>query len=337
MSLEVEILGGPGDDNAALVRVNTGQATHRLLFDCGEACLSQLEFSEVLQINHLCFSHLHMDHIAGFDSYFRANFQRPGKTANQIWGPPETARIVGHRMQGFLWNLNAGLNAAWTVHDVTDDAILSSKYELGEAFSVRHEAGVQARTAGLIQHRDFTLEALTMNHGTPSLAYIVRESPRVNLDMAKLAALGLTPGPWVGRLKDQRPQTDSFEIAGVPHDLAHLRSTLLVTSPGQAVAYLTDFRLDDLAFSRLEVALKGCRLLVCESQYVQADLELAVKNHHMTAVGAATLAARAGVEELVLFHVSNRYADDRWAGLLAEARAIFPNTRFPARWNLEAG
>ncbi len=68
MSLPVDILGGPGDDNAALVRVNTGQATHRLLFDCGEACLSQLEFSELLQINHLCFSHLHMDHIAGFDS-----------------------------------------------------------------------------------------------------------------------------------------------------------------------------------------------------------------------------------------------------------------------------
>ncbi len=175
-----------------------------------------------------------------------------------------------------------------------------------------------------------------MNHGTPSLAYIVRESTRVNLDMAKLAALGLKPGPWVGRLKDQGLQTDTVEINGVPHDLADLRSRLLVTSPGEAAAYLTDFLLDDLAFSRLEVALNGCRLLVCESQYVQADSELAVRNHHMTALGAATLAARAGLRELVLFHVSDRYADDDWAGLLAEARTIFPNTRFPARWNLEA-
>jgi ribonuclease BN (tRNA processing enzyme) len=31
-----------------------------LMFDCGEACLWQLPFSEVQSIDHLLFSHLHM-------------------------------------------------------------------------------------------------------------------------------------------------------------------------------------------------------------------------------------------------------------------------------------
>src|SRR5690349_18809029 len=38
MSLPFQVLGGPTRDNALFVRVETGQAIHRLLFDCGEAC-----------------------------------------------------------------------------------------------------------------------------------------------------------------------------------------------------------------------------------------------------------------------------------------------------------
>jgi ribonuclease Z len=315
-----------------LVRVNTGQATHRLLFDCGEACVSQLEFSEVLQIDHLCFSHLHMDHVAGFDSYFRANFQRP---INQVWGPPETARILQHRMRGYLWNLNARMNGSWRVHDVLEDRVATSRFELGEAFEVRHAEGERIRTQTLLEHPDFTLEALTMNHGTPSLAYVVRESPRRNVDLGQLASLGLKPGPWVKHLKDSNFQESKIEIDGVNHDLNALRAALLVTTPGEAVAYLTDFLLDEQAIAALEPALHEVRTIVCESQYQQADLELANKNFHMTSTQAARLAARVGARELILFHLSDRYDRNGWLELLREARAVFATTQFATSWNLE--
>ncbi|MGZ3675881.1 MAG: MBL fold metallo-hydrolase, partial [Ktedonobacterales bacterium] len=74
MSIDFHILGDPGRDNALFVRVQTGQALHRLLFDCGEGCLSALPVAEVQAVDHLCFSHLHMDHIGGFDSFFRVTY-----------------------------------------------------------------------------------------------------------------------------------------------------------------------------------------------------------------------------------------------------------------------
>jgi ribonuclease Z len=50
MSIKVQILGDRGADNAAFVTVNTGQANHRLLFDCGEGCAAGLPFAELQAI-----------------------------------------------------------------------------------------------------------------------------------------------------------------------------------------------------------------------------------------------------------------------------------------------
>src|SRR5262249_29916747 len=107
MSLSFQVLGGAGRDNALLVRVDSGQAVSRLLFDCGDGCLWDLPFGEVQTIDHLLFSHLHMDHVGGFDTFFRCTYNRTAKP-NPVWGPPCTGAILRHRFQGFLWNLHTG-------------------------------------------------------------------------------------------------------------------------------------------------------------------------------------------------------------------------------------
>ena len=110
MSITFRVLGQVGRDNSLLVQVDSGHAIESLLFDCGEECLSELSIAEIQSIDHLFFSHLHMDHVGGFDSFFRCNFDRATKP-NQIWGPPETARVLQHRFQGFLWNLHEQMEA----------------------------------------------------------------------------------------------------------------------------------------------------------------------------------------------------------------------------------
>jgi ribonuclease Z len=98
------------------------------------------------------------------------------------------------------------------------------------------------------------------------------------------------------------------------------------------VAYLTDFRLDGAATDRLAEALHGVGMVVCESQYRHADEELAVRNYHTTTTQVAELARRAGVKQLMLFHLSDRYRAEEWRSMLAEAQAIFPATIFPDHW-----
>jgi ribonuclease BN (tRNA processing enzyme) len=118
MSITFNILGTAGRDNALLVQVDSGQSVERLLFDCGAGCLSEAVFADVLALDHLFFSHLHMDHVGGFDAYFRCLYNRDSK-ANRIWGPPETIGIMQHRFQGFLWNLHEEMSATWLVSDMT--------------------------------------------------------------------------------------------------------------------------------------------------------------------------------------------------------------------------
>jgi ribonuclease Z len=57
----------------------------------------------------------------------------------------------------------------------------------------------------------------------------------------------------------------------------------------------------------------------------------------MTTVLAATLARRAQVGQLVLFHLSGRYMREDWIEMLREAREVFPETRLPSHWGLEMG
>lgn len=328
MSIHYKILGEPTCDNALFVQIDSGQSVESLLFDCGEDCTKSLSSAQRLAINHLLFSHLHMDHVAGFDSFFRCVYDRTSKP-NHIWGPPGTARILQHRMQGFEWNLAAQMTGTWRVHELHSTAIQTTRLELREAFATAHSEN-DAPASPLLAGSHYRIDALTMDHNTPSLAYRLREDERVNVESSRLAQLDLRPGPWVKSLKD--PTLSEIVIDGVQHEAAPLREKLITHTPGDSLAYLTDFLLNDVAQDRLAPFLNGCDTLICESQYRHADLDLAHKNFHMTSVQAATLAKRCNVRKLVLIHISERYEKNAWFDLLADARAIFSETYFPEHW-----
>lgn len=332
MSLTYQVLGKAGRDNALLVRVDSGQALTRLLFDCGDGCLWDLPLGEVQQVDHLFFSHLHMDHVGGFDTFFRCTFDRTDRP-NHVWGPPGTGAILHHRFRGFLWNLHHGRDAKWFVHDFHGSHVETRRFELAEAFAAEHDEGSRAGRGVTVEGPGFTVEAHAMDHGTPSLAYVVRETPRVNVDTDKLAAKGLKPGPWLKALRGPRVDAAATVVLdGATHRLADLQEELLTTTPGESVAYLTDFLLDDATIERLSGVLRGCTAVICESQYRSEDEELARRNYHMTSRRAATLARAAGVGKLVLFHLSDRYQPEQWRELLEEARQVFPETSFPPHW-----
>jgi len=333
MTIRFDVLGAAGRDNAVLICIESGQSVSRLLIDCGENCLSDVPVSEIHDIDHVFFSHFHMDHVAGFDHFFRLTYQRTTKL-NVIWGPPGSSEIMWHRFQGSLWNQYQDLTSQFDVHEIYPDRIVLTRFIGNEAFAIGHllETGPLVNHT-IIETPEYSVQAYQMDHMTPSMAYIVREKPHVNIDTAQLAALGLRPGAWLKQIKTAQPnESATIQIEGKTYQVTELRQQLLVETPGDSLAYLTDFLMDKKAQEQLVTALQNCSVMICESQYLAADRGLADRYYHMTSTQAAQTAHGAGVKQLVLFHLSDRYNKTEWLDLLKEAQAIFPNTTFPADW-----
>ena len=75
---------------------------------------------------------------------------------------------------------------------------------------------------------------------------------------------------------------------------------------------------------RTDDLLQVCRdadALVIEATYLEEEAQMADEFAHLTARRAAELALKAGVEHLILTHLSRRY---RERDVIAEARAVFP-------------
>jgi len=326
--LKARVLGRPAEDNALWVTADSGQGRTRLLLDCGARVLDTLPFAEVQATDHLLLSHLHMDHVGGFDDFFRATFDRAAPT--HAWGPPGTARILGHRFQGFWWNHAPELRGQWVVHDVHDTHVRSFRFEAREAFAVPHEAGTHPHDGPILTTPEVTVQAVPLEHHGRSLGFILREPDRERVNTGALTELGLRPGPWLAELKGGA--TGELDVNGQPHDAAGLRAALMERETGESLAYLPDSRRAAAHQPRLAPPLRGVQTLYAEAQYAPEDHALAARHEHTTVTQVANLAHAAGVPALTLLHLSRRYRPEQWPALLSAAQAIHPATRFQDGW-----
>ena len=337
MAVHHEVLGLPGRDNALTVVIDTGQAVHRLLFDCGDGCLRALSLTEMQEVSHLFLSHFHMDHVAGFDRFFRANYNRPREPVH-VWGPPRTIELMHHRFRSYLWNLHTDQPGRWQVHEIDGTTHREAGFVTAEAFThAREEPGGTMQLPGpiLVVPGVFQVEAMLLDHNTPCAAYRVQEHERTNVDTVVLEEKGWQPGPWLALVKDMdRSPDEPVDVeGGKTMKLGELRDMLLTRTEGRSVAYLTDFRLEDeKTRDSLVRWLYGVDVMVCEAQYRHEDLELAEKNAHMTTRLVGELARDSNAGRLVLQHLSRRYPAPVWIEMRDEAAAVFPRTEFPGHW-----
>ena len=335
MSIEWQVLGRAGADNALHVVVDSGQSRESLLFDCGERCLDGLRASEIQAVAHLCFSHFHMDHVAGFDGFFRLNYNRPDFPVG-VWGPPGTVKVMEHRFQGFVWNLHTGQPGEWVVREIGRETIGTARFYVDEAFAAQGQPGRPWHPPVVHRTEGWRLEARLLPHGSiASVAWRVVEAPKRNIDPNALRKLGHLPGPWLKDVADgDKADGEPVEVGGRKVPVGELRRELLVTTPGESITWLTDFRVEPgtAEWDGLISWLAGTTTLVCECQYRAADKALAEKNAHMTTDLVGRLAAEAGVGRLVLQHLSRRYSVAEWLAMRDEAKAVFPRTELP--WEL---
>jgi ribonuclease Z len=182
-------------------------------------------------------------------------------------------------------------------------------------------AGYQLRAVGpglVATWPGWRLEAFAVPHRrTQSLAWHFAEEARQPLLSERLAAFGVPDGPLRRELAEGRPaRLDDGRVVTAES----------VRGPAVAGAKLVVIGdVEDVANLAPEVAAADA--LIVEATYLDRDAALARAHGHLTAAAAAGLARAGGVGELMLTHISGRYPP---TDILAEAIAVFPNTRLAA-------
>lgn len=261
----------------------------RFLIDCGEGTQRQIMKSGLgfKRLNRILITHGHLDHILGLAGLL-STFSR--------WETIDGLEIYGGR-----WALER-------IHDLLFGVVLRG---------ARPPMDIELRQiqpGPIFEGSDFSVSAFPVYHRGPDcFGYLFEEHARRPFLPERAQALNIPPGPWRSDLVNGQTITlpDGRRIEPDQVLGSERRGTKLV--------HVGDVgRTDEI----INVA-QNADALVIESTYLQAEAQMARDFAHMTAQQAALLAVNAGVENLILTHISRRY---RERDILSEAQTVFPNT-----------
>ena len=278
--------------NVSSIALRLPQRAEVWLFDCGEGTQHQILRSDlkISQITRIFITHMHGDHIYGLMGLLASCGLAGSPSRIDIYGPPkldEYLKACGRYSQTHF-------SYPVKVHTVKPGVI--------------------------VEDEEFTVSCAPLTHRVPAFGYRVTEKDKPGrFDVDRAAALGIPPGPVYGKLKRGEAITlpDGRIINGA--DLCG------ETQVGRKFVYCTDTIYCD---SAVELA-QDADVLVHEATFSHQDAELAYQRLHSTSTMAAQVALTAQAKHLIMTHFSPRYAPGNpivLNDLLAEAKAIFPNT-----------
>jgi ribonuclease Z len=258
-----------------------------LLFDCGEGTQRQMmRYGTGFGLDAIFVTHVHADHFLGLTGLLRTLALQDRTEPLTIYGPPRSTPVLHE-----------------TVHLGVD--------------RVRFPLDIREVAPGEAVPRDgYVIEAVPVSHGTNAVGWALVEEDRLGrFDPERARALGVPEGPLFGRLH----RGEAVEVEGRLIEPSELVGP---PRPGRRLVYTGD----TLPCRGVAEAAHGADLLIHDATFGEDEAVRARETYHATALGAARLAAEAGVRRLVLTHISARYADDSRV-LEQEARTLFPGAR----------
>jgi ribonuclease Z len=321
ISFELEAAGGPFHDPALIITPDNSPDS--ILMDSGT--LHAVRTRSLMKIRWLFLSHLHIDHLIGFDHLLRVRLF--STLPLFVFGPPGTTEVISHRLQGYTWNLTSGSPFEVYSTDLTDaEQSPTVRFACHDRFAPSTPKPVQipeVREHVRLQ-RGLTVHWHQVNHGVPCLCYRLDQSFPPQFSPQTCQSLGLRPGPWVSELTSGRPI--SQEVGGVVRDQDWLAARLLQKRPTESVGYLTDTLLESPLTEQLREFYRDVDVLVSESAYLREEAEAARQNLHMTTTQVASLARDCGAGKLFIFHLSRRHMEAGPQTHLDQVRTIFPDS-----------
>lgn len=322
-SLRPRLVNGRFGDPALFVEFS--HERDAVLLDCGD--LTALSARDLLRIRTLGISHMHMDHLIGFDRLLRVNIGREARIA--VFGPPGLADRLGHKLQGYSWDL-AERYETELVFDVAellaDERTRRCRFRFSRAFAPEELAGGAARGGLLLETPRWRLSAAILEHHGPCLGFSLEEPVRINVWKSRLEERGFKTGAWLAKLKqavrEERP--DEMPIALPDGDVAPLGSLrgLVQSAPGGKIGYATDLRDTPANRAALQALCSGARILFIEASFRAADAQKADERAHLTTRAAGEIAKACRARAVEPFHFSPRYEGEEDA-LLEEVRTAF--------------
>ena len=320
-NLHPRLVNGRFGDPALFVeRLHAREA---ILFDCGD--LSALSTRDLLRVSHLFISHMHMDHMVGFDALLRVSIGRD--KVIRVFGPPGIAGRIHHKLQGYEWDLSHRY-AEHLCFEVVEVSDAGPTRAAAFSFKRRFEWRDASPPPGPELDAGCGLRARTvmLEHHGPCLGFAISEPAHANVWKSRLEERGLATGGWLQRLKsavlEDAPGDTLIALPdGHSTPLEELRD-LVTISEGHMVAYVTDVA--DTPENRTAIVelARGADLLFLESRFAAADAEQARDRAHLTTTACGEIARAAGVRRLEPFHFSPRYEGEE-ERMLAEVTTAF--------------
>lgn len=287
------VLGNKAGGTPTLSRNHSATALlmegETLLFDCGEGTQRRLLEAKISRsaINHICISHLHVDHVLGVLALLATFSSDKRKRPLLLVGPRGIKEFLSFTLQAM---------DVWVAYPL-------DVRELETGFSGR-----------VVDTALYSIDAHMLEHRVDSFGYRVQEKVAANVSMERAAALGLHEGAAIGELKRVgRVELDNGTVVELADVLAPPKNARSFVYCG------------DTAFSPHAIALaRNATVLLHEATFTSDIAHKAAEWGHATAADAARVACEAQVGKLFLTHISARYST--FEPLLAEARAIFPES-----------
>lgn len=258
---------------------------HGILIDAGEGTQRQMKIANIplTRITKILISHWHGDHVFGLPGIISSLGASEYQKILEIYGPKGTKKYCEAMFKAFVFDKRIDMKI--------------TEIKQGKFF----------------ENDEFTLEAMELDHGIPTLGYNFIEKNKRRIDVKKVKKLGIPEGPLLGKLQDGK----NIEIKG---EKIRVEETTYIVE-GKKISLIADTAL----CKNCHALAKDADLLICEATFTSKFEEKGEEYGHMTAKQAASIANKANVKQLFLNHLSARYKTPD--EIINEAKTYFHNSR----------